>query len=141
MVREAGLGRRVRFTGPLERERMPALYQEQDVLLFPSVWDEPFSITVLEAMAWGLAVVGTATGGSGEIMRHGVNALVFAPDDRAACAGHVRALVGRLGLYEQLRREARRTIERASDLDHMVDAIERKLQDAAGGRGRSTDTP
>lgn len=141
MVREAGLVDRVRFTGPLARERMPALYREHDILAFPSVWAEPFSITVLEAMSCGLAVVGTVTGGSGEILQHGVNALVFPAEDAATCALHIRALVDRPDLYAQIRREARRTIERAFDLPRMVDAIERDLQgavDAGVARGGST---
>ena len=128
MVREAGLADRVRFTGSLAPERMPALYREHDILIFPSIWAEPFSITVLEAMASGLAVVGTVTGGSGEILRHGVNALVFPAEDAAACALRVRALVDRPDLYEQLRREAGGTIESEFGLPRMVDAIERDLQ-------------
>ena len=68
-VSSYNLEKHVRFTGKVRREDTPQIYQEHDVLIFPSVWDEPFSITVLEAMASGLAVVGTATGGSGEISR------------------------------------------------------------------------
>jgi glycogen synthase len=135
-VRDAGLAGRVRFTGRLAREQMSALYRAHDVLVFPSVWAEPFSLTVLEAMASGLAVVGTATGGSGEILRHGVNALVFPPEDGAACARHVQALVDAPDVYERIRREGRRTVERGFDLERMVDAIERDLRDAAGGVAR-----
>lgn len=128
LAREAGLADRIRFTGALARERMPALYHEHDILVFPSIWAEPFSITLLEAMASGLAVVGTATGGSAEILRHGVNALVFPPEDAAACALHVRALVEGPELYERIRAEGLRAVEREFDLARMVDAIERDLQ-------------
>ena len=130
MVRETDLSGHVRFTGPVPHERMPALYREHDVLIFPSIWAEPFSITVLEAMASGLAVVGTATGGSGEIFRHGANALVFPPADSAGCADHVLTLVRQPELHERLRRAARRTIEASFELHHMVDAVERGLQRA-----------
>jgi glycosyltransferase involved in cell wall biosynthesis len=135
-VRQAGLADHVRFTGRLAREQMPALYRAHDVLVFPSVWAEPFSITVLEAMASGLAVVGTATGGSGEILQHGVNALVFPPEDSAACARHVQALVDHPDVYEQIRRQGRQTVERGFDLEHMVDAIERDLRAAADEAAR-----
>jgi glycosyltransferase involved in cell wall biosynthesis len=133
LARAAGLAERVRFTGPLDRERMPGLYRAHDVLVFPSVWAEPFSLTLLEAMASGLAVVGTATGGSGEVLRHGVNALVFAPGDAAACAAHVRALVDDPDLHAALAREARRTIEDGFTLERMIDAIERDLRAAVLG--------
>ena len=137
-VRDAGLADRVRFAGRVARERMPALYRAHDVLVFPSVWAEPFSLTVLEAMASGLAVVGTVTGGSGEILRHGVNALVFPPEDSATCARHVQALVDGPDEYERIRREGRRTVERGFDLERMVDAIERDLRNAADGVARRT---
>jgi glycosyltransferase involved in cell wall biosynthesis len=130
-VGEAGLDGRVRFTGALDRAAMPALYRDHDVLIFPSVWAEPFSLTLLEAMASGLAVVGTITGGTGELVRHDVNALVFAPEDAAACARHVRTLVERPEVRARLSRQARRTVETDFELERMVDAIERRLRSAA----------
>jgi glycosyltransferase involved in cell wall biosynthesis len=133
VVREAGLSDRVRFTGAVAREEMPALYREHDILIFPSAWAEPFSITLLEAMASGLAVIGTATGGSGEILQHGINALVFSPEESATCAGHVLELVRRPDLHERVRLAARRTIEHDFELGRMVDAVERDLQRAAAG--------
>ena len=77
LVRSLGLERSVRFTGLIPRERLPEIYKQHGTLIFPSVWDEPFSITLLEAMSSGLAVVGTTTGGSAELLADGVNALTF----------------------------------------------------------------
>jgi glycogen(starch) synthase len=57
---------------------MPAVYREHDALLFTSEWAEPFALTPLEAMASGTPVIGTTTGGSREIFRHGDNALTYA---------------------------------------------------------------
>src|SRR5262249_31852985 len=67
----------VHFTGKVPTARMREVSQAHDVLIFPSIWDEPFSITVLEAMAASLCVVGTTTGGSAEILREDVNSLTF----------------------------------------------------------------
>jgi len=74
--------------------------------------------------------------GSGEILRHGVNALIFPPEDSATCARPVRALVNCPDVYERIRREGRRTIEHGFDLEQMVDAIERDLRNAADGIAR-----
>ena len=38
------------------------------ILLFPSTWQEPFSLTVLEAMASGVLVVASSTGGTPEVV-------------------------------------------------------------------------
>ncbi len=59
-------------------QKMPEVYREHDALLFTSEWDEPFALTPLEAMACGLPVIGTTTGGSAELFRHGDNALTYA---------------------------------------------------------------
>ena len=65
---------------------MPAVYRAHDALLFTSEWEEPFALTPLEAMASGLPVIGTMTGGSQELFRHGKNALTYTagnPDELA----------------------------------------------------------
>ena len=71
---------------------MPRVYADHDVFVFPSIWEEPFSIGLLEAMACGQAVVGTTTGGSAEILVDGVNSLVFPPGDPRRLARQVKRL-------------------------------------------------
>ena len=131
-VSSYSLEKHVRFTGLVRREDIPQIYLEHDVLIFPSVWDEPFSITVLEAMASGLAVVGTATGGSGEIFEDGVNALIFEKENAQECAACIARLFGDQQRFEQVRRRGRFTIEQKHRLVQMVDRIERSLKDVVG---------
>jgi len=133
LVRSRGLEQRVSFTGLLARDQLPALYQEHDALIFPSIWDEPFSITLLEALASGLAVVGTTTGGSAEILRHGENALTFPPEDADACAAHLLRLIDQPQLCEQLRWNGRRTVEERFRIETMIDKIDAALQAACSG--------
>ena len=127
-----GLEGNVRFTGQVPREQIPAIYREHDILLFPSVWDEPFSITLLEAMSCGLAVVGTDTGGSSEILKDGVNALIFPKEDAEACAGQIARLIEDPELFNRVRLNARRTVEEGFRLESMVYRIELALKKQAG---------
>ena len=60
-----------------EAAQMPGIYRSHQALLFTSEWEEPFALTPLEAMACGLPVIGTTTGGSAEIFRAGENALTY----------------------------------------------------------------
>ena len=60
---------------------MPQVYRQHDALLFTSEWEEPFALTPLEAMASGLPVIGTTTGGSAELFQNGVNALTYRAGD------------------------------------------------------------
>lgn len=126
-VRELGLEDYVRFTGRLPREKLPAIYDAHDILLFPSSWMEPFSITLLEAMASGLAVVTTITGGTGEVAEAGFNCLAFAPGDAAGCAAAVVQLMRDQELAERIRANARRRVEQRFRLETMIDRIDRGL--------------
>ncbi|MFY9556987.1 MAG: glycosyltransferase family 4 protein, partial [Blastocatellia bacterium] len=134
LVSSRGLENNVRFTGLIPRDQLPSIYREHDVLLFPAIWEEPFSITLLEAMSSSLAVVGTSTGGSSEILIDGVNALIFPREDPVACARQVVRLFENPELLERLRGRARQTIEENFRFDHMVDRIELALKRAGGGR-------
>lgn len=136
-VADAGLQERVHFVGVVPHDALAALYREHDVLIFPSIWDEPFSIVLLEALASGLAVVGTTTGGSSEILRDGDNALTFPAGDAASCALQVARLLDDAALCERLRHHARQTIEHDFDLEIMVERIEAALFEAVAA---SADT-
>jgi glycogen(starch) synthase len=120
----------VHFTGMLSREEIKSIYQSHDILIFPSVWEEPFGITILEAMSSGLAVVGTGTGGSGEIMKDGDNALLFPKEDAQACADQLRRLMTDNALYEQIRKQGRLSVEQNFDFARTVDQLEAVLQAA-----------
>ena len=126
-IAEANLEVRIHFTGPLPREQLPKIYQEHDLLIFPSIWDEPFSITLLEAMASGLAIVGTDTGGSAEILRDGENALIFPKGDQMACARRIYELLQDSDQIERIRSRGRATIEQRFQIELTIDRIERSL--------------
>jgi glycosyltransferase involved in cell wall biosynthesis len=130
MVRDFGLENNVRLTGLLPREELPAVYQEHDIFLFPSVWDEPFGITLLESMASGLPVVGTGTGGSAEITQHEQNALLYPKGDAEACAAQVVRLMDDPTLFERMQQNGRRTVEEKFRFETTMDSIENALGEA-----------
>ena len=142
MVRVLGLEKHVRLIGLVPRDELPRIYREHDILVLPSIWEEPFSITLLEALSSGLAVVATRTGGTGEILKHERNALIFPRQDSSACANAIRRFIDDAQLFERLRSNGRSTIERDFRLDQMLDKIERSLirslaQSQVPGAGRS----
>ncbi len=63
---ELGIASRVRFLGPRPSTEMPAFYRELDVFVLPSRttrgWKEQFGRVLVEAMASGVAVVGSDSG-------------------------------------------------------------------------------
>jgi glycogen(starch) synthase len=131
-----GTAAHIHFTGSVAPEKVLLLLAESDILVVPSVWDEPFGRVIVEGMAAGLAVVGTATGGSAEILKDGANGLVFPVGDAGTLADCLLRLIDDPALYGRLAREGKKTSERF-DLRQMVDGMERfLLQVVASGRQR-----
>lgn len=78
-----GLTAAVRFIGDQPRSRLPELYAEADILIFPSL-SEVLPYVALEAAATGVPVVATTVGGIPEIFGDG--AILVPPMDPAALA-------------------------------------------------------
>jgi glycosyltransferase involved in cell wall biosynthesis len=62
----AGGGARIELVGWVGRERLSALYRRACALLMPSRWQEPFGIVGIEALSFGVPVVGFESGGVAE---------------------------------------------------------------------------
>ncbi len=140
-VDQAGLRNQIRFLGEVPWEEMPRVYADHDVLVFPSIWEEPFSIGLLEAMACGQVVVGTTTGGSAEVLVDGINSLVFSPGDPRQLARQVKRLFD-VPLRRRIGMEARRTVERRFEITVMMDQVEAFLREVVAGRAaKSVRTP
>lgn len=101
-VRERGLTARVRFLGPLPRERIVELFRAADASLLSSSW-ENFPHTVVEALAAGTPVIATAVGGVAEVVHDGENGLLVAPGDVAGLAQAIRRYLEDAALQEHLR--------------------------------------
>lgn len=54
---------RIIFTGFIPYSDMPQYLRIADISIIPSVWDDPFPTTVLEAQAMGLPIITTRRGG------------------------------------------------------------------------------
>ncbi len=106
-----GVGDRVVFTG--EVADVPAAYAALDVVVLPSGQPEPFGGVVIEAMAMGKPVVGTALGGTVEQIADGVTGLLAPPGDPAALAAALGALLADEPRRLEMGRQARaRFLER-----------------------------
>lgn len=102
---------RVRVEPFVTRDRMPAVYAEHDIFVFPSLV-EGMPLTLLEAMAAGMPVVTTASNGMADVVEDGFNGLLAPPADADALATAVRRLSGDAELCATLGREAQRTMRR-----------------------------
>ena len=58
---------RIVFTGFIPYKKIPNYLQIADIAVLPSIWEEPFGLTIVEAMAIGLPLITTRSGGIPEI--------------------------------------------------------------------------
>lgn len=65
-AKAADVADRIVFTGFVPYSDMPSYLAAADVAVIPSVWDDPFPTSVLEAQAMGLPVITTRRGGIAE---------------------------------------------------------------------------
>jgi glycosyltransferase involved in cell wall biosynthesis len=108
VVKEIGLGGRVRFIGFVPGADLPALYSGAEVFCYPSLY-EGFGLPPLEAMACGAATITSNTSSLPEVV--GDSALTVEPTSVADLAQALRVLLDN----EAMRREySRRGIERAA---------------------------
>ena len=76
--------RRVRFVGSVAGDRKAALLAEAGCLWMPALWDEPFGLTLVEALMSGTPVLGTRRGALPEVISSEVGALGDTLDDLVA---------------------------------------------------------
>jgi glycosyltransferase involved in cell wall biosynthesis len=100
----AVLGDRCRFLGPTTE--VPALLRSLDVLVNASA-SEPFGLSVLEAQASGVPVIGTESGGIPEFVSDGETGLLVPPGRPDALAAGLSRLLGRPALRHDLTTAAR----------------------------------
>lgn len=53
----------VKFTGFVSYDEIPSLYALADVVIIPSIWDDPAPLTVIEALTSGKSLITTYSGG------------------------------------------------------------------------------
>lgn len=68
---------KVEFLGFCQKKRLVELYQKALAVLVPVLWEEPFGMVMIEAMACGTPVVGYANGAVPEVVRDGVTGFII----------------------------------------------------------------
>jgi glycogen(starch) synthase len=125
---------RVRFAGELPRDEALAVVARAELAVFPSLW-ESFGYVALEAMALGVPVVASRTGGLAELLEDGRTGWLVPPGDSAELAetllARLAAQDGNRGVADAARAEARRY-----DVETVVD----RLVDLYGRAGHGLDS-
>lgn len=85
-IESEGLQEQIHLPGVLSRQQLSHLYKTHNVLVFPSRFEEPFGISQVEAMAAGLTLITSGTGGAKEIVISGEDGFLFESENPFALA-------------------------------------------------------
>ena len=102
----------VQFIGHLGTSTdLNKFYNRADVLVAPSIWDEPLGLVILEAMASKTPVVVTRKGGIPLAVKEGVNGYFVRPRNATEIVAKVNLLLSNDEKYKKMAENARKIVE------------------------------
>lgn len=110
----------LRPLGWLTHEETLALYGQADIVAVPSLWQEPFGLVAVEAMAAGAPVAASRSGGLADIVRDGETGFLCAPHDAADLAEKLGRLLDDAPLRYRLGMGGRRVAASEYDWDAVI---------------------
>lgn len=120
-----GLDSKVEWKGFLTGSALAREYEEALLFINPSELNETFGLTALEALAHGCPVVASSSGALPEIVRDGVDGLIFRPGDSAALSGCLKKMMADFGIGEKMGNSGyRRATEQFSKEAHLAKILQ-----------------
>ena len=98
---------RIKLKGNLNQDMLFNEYRKADVLVVPSLWEEPFGRVVLEAIQYSTIVVGSDKGGIPETIYKTAFGSVYKSDDSRDLICQIELYSDRKNIRNLLRRGAR----------------------------------
>ena len=90
-VARSGRAAEIEMRPVVAEAELPALFDAHDIYLFPSLY-EPFSLTLIHALAEGIPTIASRVGGNPEIVQDGESGLLFGKGDAADLARAIARL-------------------------------------------------
>ena len=110
LTKRLGVAGEIKFSGSLSRAALAERYRAADLFTLPSA-AEAFGNVFAEALASGLPIVGSTTGGIPELVEHGVNGLLIDPGQPLALARAIQYLAQDPELLQMMRTRNRAKAE------------------------------
>lgn len=114
LVMESGCSDHFHILGRVENEDMPGLYAACQLVVMPSLM-EATSLSAMEAMAAGKAIVATKVGGLPFLVRDGENGWLVPPQQPDALAAAMKRLLNSAAQQEEFGRNGRARVEAELD--------------------------
>jgi glycosyltransferase involved in cell wall biosynthesis len=116
---------RVRFRGTVPLTALVRAYRAADLLVLPSIWQESYGLPVAEAMACGVPVLASASGGVPELIEDGVTGRLVPRLECEALTRALRELAAQPARLREMGRAARARAERLLTWSRSAERLER----------------
>lgn len=113
LVQELNLEKHIQFLGRIPREKTAPYYQEASIFVLASL-NEGMSNAMLEALASGLPIISTETGGARDLVRENLNGFFIRMKNSEDLAKKISWLIANKGLREKMGEESRKIAEKMS---------------------------
>jgi glycosyltransferase involved in cell wall biosynthesis len=136
-------GNQIKLLGEIDFPQKLKLYQEAKAFIFPILWEEPFGLVMIEAMACGTPVVAFGNGAVPEVVVDGKSGYIVDNNKFEIRNSKFEIIsLGEEGLvegvkrindlsnddYRKLRQNCRRHVEDNFTIDKMVDGYEKAIK-------------
>lgn len=129
----------VKFIGSSDFTSKVKLYQKAKAFIFPVGWEEPFGLTIIEAMACGTPVIAYARGSIPEIIQDGETGFIVNSSDSDKRGNYITKKTGLEGLkvainnlyslstdeYKKMSLKCREVVEKYFSSKKMADSYEK----------------
>jgi glycosyltransferase involved in cell wall biosynthesis len=130
LIQKLDLGSRVRLVDAAYAE-MPRLYANADVVVYPTIGEEPYGLVPLEAMSSGRPIVASQSGGIAETVVDGVTGFTVARGDVTGLADRVGLVLSTPSLAHRLGTAGRSHVMQRFSADAYVTALVQRFASAA----------
>lgn len=124
LIEELGLMNQVEFVHP-QFSQMPTCYERADIVLYPTVAEEPFGLVPLEAMSSERPIVASYSGGISETVVDGVTGYTTPPGDVNTLTDRVEELLRDPSRAREMGRAGRRHVLTMFDIRRYADMLSR----------------
>ncbi len=136
-ITEAGVGSSVKLLGKQTNDQIAGLMKKADIFVLnsrvaPNGDREGVPVSLMEAMASGLAVISTLHEGIPEIIHHGINGILVPEHSTPLLAKAIGNVAGNPELRKNLGAEARLFAEKFLTRDQMITQIKEVYREVLG---------
>lgn len=116
--------KRIIFHGKIRNNDINKFYNNADILVIPSVWNEVLGIVILEAFSAGIPAIGSRIGGIPEVIKHNYNGFLFEPGNVDQIKTTLENLINKPSALVELGKNALETAKQYGMQNHIEQLVQ-----------------